>query len=568
MAEPNEWTLMFFLAGDNQLAPLMVSELKAIKAAGFQRNTSVLVHFDPNELGAPTRVFDVNRERKSRATDDEIGDGTDSFVPNMKDDCVALDSMDGGDASRALRAGLEKPDKLNVADSLRNFLGYCVEKHRADHYMLFLIGHGMIVGNDAFLPDENPVAALTLKEMENILRGFAGQVKGDGGAFELLGLHSCSMSSVEVAYQLKGTANYMLASQGLSYMGSWPYRQLLKKTLKTIRRAKKGDERVLTPNGKLDVPDLMQKLFFHVLFNATDFDMAGYSADLSLCSLHDEHVKTLTEPLRNLVGLLLEGLGNKPEKDWSEEERREHGRIRELVLLAHLKSQSYWQENYTDLFDFCKCLADACDTANARQKLIKEACGVVTGTIVKPLAGISDKPLAFSQHFGSKYQYSHGLSIFFPWTRPVEVVKEEGENRTKGIMERYGEYAFTETLGEGRSWLDFLNRYLDRTQRKSRIDENGLSAGQREEYNKAKESANTGPLGNGNGNNTSPTFALNSGKPVPSVGMECSCPTIKNFADEVRKEKGKSKRIKVFSISKELLDEFKKELLDASKGEP
>src|SRR5687767_9373347 len=121
MAEPNEWTLMFFLAGDNQLAPLMVSELKAIKAAGFQRNTSVLVHFDPNELGAPTRIFNVNRKRKEKARDDEIGDGDDSFVTNMVEDCVSLTEMDanGGAASRALRAGLEKPDALSVADSLR-----------------------------------------------------------------------------------------------------------------------------------------------------------------------------------------------------------------------------------------------------------------------------------------------------------------------------------------------------------------------------------------------------------------------------------------------------------------
>jgi hypothetical protein len=32
------------------------------------------------------------------------------------------------------------------------------------------------------------------------------------------------MSAVEVAYELKGKADYMIASQGLSFVGSWPYR--------------------------------------------------------------------------------------------------------------------------------------------------------------------------------------------------------------------------------------------------------------------------------------------------------------------------------------------------------
>ena len=30
------------------------------------------------------------------------------------------------------------------------------------------------------------------------------------------------------------------------------------------------------------------------------------------------------------------------------------------ILLAHWKSQSYFQENYTDLYDFCFCLSDFC----------------------------------------------------------------------------------------------------------------------------------------------------------------------------------------------------------------
>ena len=62
-----EWTVMIFFAGDNSLSPLIVSQLKAIKDAGFHQDVDVLVHFDSNEAGVPTRIFDVNRERKEEA---------------------------------------------------------------------------------------------------------------------------------------------------------------------------------------------------------------------------------------------------------------------------------------------------------------------------------------------------------------------------------------------------------------------------------------------------------------------------------------------------------------------
>jgi len=63
----NDWTLMFFFASDNTLAPLLVSELKAIKDAGFQEHTEVLVYFDPLEKGCPTKIYNVNCKRKAHA---------------------------------------------------------------------------------------------------------------------------------------------------------------------------------------------------------------------------------------------------------------------------------------------------------------------------------------------------------------------------------------------------------------------------------------------------------------------------------------------------------------------
>jgi hypothetical protein len=132
---------------------------------------------------------------------------------------------------------LDEGDTVEAKDSLQIFLDFCAEEFPAEHFMVFLVGHGMVVGNDAFLPDEEPNSAISLEGLKEVIGGFSRKV---GYRFELLAMHSCSMSSLEVAYQLRDTAKFMMASQGLAFVGSWPYRQLLKNLFNAV---KNGEER-------------------------------------------------------------------------------------------------------------------------------------------------------------------------------------------------------------------------------------------------------------------------------------------------------------------------------------
>lgn len=554
-SNPNEWTLMFFFAGDNALSPVIVSQLKAIKDAGFQENTDVVVHFDPNEKGAPTRIYDVNRERKRDPLlpNTMIGDGKDPFVRNMDEDNVEPDA-NAGPSSLAMSQALKNPDAINAKDALINFLGYCRENHRAKRYMLFLVGHGMAVGSDAFLPDDNPVSGITLKEMREILHSFSMNVKSEGGAFELLTLHSCSMSAIEVAYQLKGTANYMMASEGSAFVNSWPYRQLLKKTFNHLEEAKdearkeakknNQEQEAAAKNPDVDIQTLLESLYNLTFYNATDFMLSGYSLDLSLCSLEEAKFHDLTEQLRELVKQLKAALGDE--------------RGKELILLAHWESQSYWGENYTDLFDFCLCLSRRCNKNGELQNLGKACSDLLE--ILKPIESnkISERFKALvvhSRNCGSEYQYSHGFSVYFPWSRPIENVSNGSAKADKGVLERYEEYAFTSDLGKDQSWLSFLNSYFDSTQREqSRNEEDGVDES-RSDFMAAHMSFVPAAF-----LNHSMPFSLpgDDGKPSPRTGLACTCASIKNYPTEERIIKGKKIRnVKAFSISEELLEAFK-----------
>jgi hypothetical protein len=225
MDKTNDWTLMFFFAGDNSLAPSMVSQLKAIKDAGFQENTTVLVRYDPSEKGAPTNIFEVNREQKLRGVKTRIGDGKDPYVASLQEDNVTQQDIEcaRGKSAEAIRTELRRPDTLRADKALETFLGFCHDNYRAKHYLLFLVGHGLIVGNDAFLPDDRPDSAVTLRRLGEILGNFGEAVRRDQSCFDLVGMHSCSMSALEVAYELRGAANYMMATEGLYFVVSWPY---------------------------------------------------------------------------------------------------------------------------------------------------------------------------------------------------------------------------------------------------------------------------------------------------------------------------------------------------------
>src|SRR5258705_197918 len=81
---------MFYFASDNPLAPGVVSQLKALKNAGYHHGANVIAYFDPQTPGTPTHTFDVNAIEKLEDDDDKIGytgyTPNDPFVRNLMKD--------------------------------------------------------------------------------------------------------------------------------------------------------------------------------------------------------------------------------------------------------------------------------------------------------------------------------------------------------------------------------------------------------------------------------------------------------------------------------------------------
>jgi len=657
MKEEREWTVMFYLASDNPLAPGTITHLKAIKNAGYHPEVNVIAQFDPHTTNMPVHIFDVNRiEKMKNPNRANIGfPGNDPFVRNL-----VTDKLWPADLNKKMRKAVK--DRLDIKfeppvpskemaeeptpkDSLELFLKFCLKNYPARHYMLFIVGHGVIVGNDLFMHDEHVTptrngnakpSSLSLIDLAGILDRFKTSLRrAKRGPLELIGFHACSMSGAEVAFQLKGKANYMLAAQGPTYNGAWPYRQILIRlfndlnsggrftkeglgadglvdTLKSgkdsfsdfLRRRFNGNgmqellgeheigerpapelaqalahefnamladaklprefapeklstipnfqanelerqhhrlfnwrllQSMLPPevaqaNTRMNVKRLCNKIFDYCLFNSFDFQLAGYSCDLTLCDLNK--VDDLQTPITNLVKSLKKGLRFS--------RRNDIPLIRDLMLLAHWESQSFFQEQYTDIYDFCFRLKAKCEQARTASskthcvlsrktenvlKDIEDTCKEVMTVLKKGHGEDDDGVIVRCEFVGPAYQYVHGLSVFFPWAQPV--ANPMWENL-------YKKFAFNKL--DRQNWRSFLKLYFAETMRepagdeendvepKSKphtLDTNLLDLLQRMAMQVFNDDGQLGTAGS-----KDPLGTAGSRDPQ---GDDCDCPSIKNY---------------------------------------
>jgi len=619
-----EWTLMFYMASDNPLVVNMVSQLKALKAAGFHHDVNVVAQFDPYAEGAPTHIFDVNLINKLTHKESNIGFvGDDAivrssiedklwrgeqnrtgkpirealnevmlknhnlrylapFAPDMSvngtngngngngnnppADALASAGHNGSSNGHGPEDGRHRePDPYH---SLLNFLKFCSATYPAKHYMLFIIGHGVVVGNDIFLFDAHAEEqhSITLSQMGDALLKFKGSI-GAESSFDLVSFNSCSVSSLEVAYELKGIADYLLASQGPTFVGSWPYREILMRIFREVEEKREN------------IRQLISDIFQFCLHNSTDYLLAGYSYQLTLCDL--SRVSDLDKPMARLSSALVQALAPAGDRE------KNDAASTMVILYSHWKSQSFFEEMYTDLYDFCFCIIEKCERMEItgieltpQLAQIRDACGDVLKVLAKPEVKnceptiycpgrLADTPtvISASEFVGPAYQYSRGLSVYFPWTRP---------SADSQIMQDYETYKFHKDFKRPArefstdSWFDFLETYFTVTQRETKRHEIRLEVQRQKEMvgelpceiallDESPETLLQEDIGNliYNGEGPLGGFAL-AGKTDPwdRTGDDCNCASIKNYPRETRSRRQRRRQAQGIAVSSTPLGPF------------
>jgi hypothetical protein len=487
---PKEWTVMVYMAGDNNLSSEMVRALKDMFSLGTGDNFDCFVQLDPS--AAPAAVYNIPAGSKKT-----IQQLSDQGEPIRSDDTGQryfsiprggarnLRVLASGRLIRRQRRDLAPRPYASLAAAamagthnrlgslylensadprvLKTFIEECIEKDlkagNKRYYMLVLSGHGSGAVGD-FLTDENAarsrVSSLSIPNLRLVFTQVLKDLKKKyrdrfwlpTNYIDVLGMDSCLMSMAEVAYEVREYVKYLVGAEGFIPSQGWPYHHMLG---------------LLRDKPRIQPEDYARCLVGRYVEYYSDYESCGVSVDHAACHLGIWDIG-LTAAVKRLADALTDGLEFDPIKD--------------AIVLAHWQAQSYKYDQYTDLYDFCSVLSGRMRRAGPHsadegtpktiryrehEKTINlnRACTEIADACSAVMDKMKNSKKLWCCWHGPDFQHSHGISVYFPWNH-VEV--------------EYRNMKFAKAAATG--WFNFLCKYVCETRRLPRLD--GVAPGQKE----------------------------------------------------------------------------------------
>src|SRR5689334_15586955 len=219
-APKQKWTVMVYLAGDNNLTANCIEVLQQLESVKYNDSICVLACFDSNTPWPKgSRYLAINSPRDHAKNGLDWGIHNDLIPPNQRNHAFTPPSF-CDDAVPVNGQHMRRPE---VAEGLRRFVTWAMTKNEpSKRYMLILYGHGPVVAGQSFLAQDNPPSSLLLGDLKKIL---AGHFNG-GRKLDILACQNCVMNGVETAYEVRDQVHYMIGSQGLVLASGWPYERI------------------------------------------------------------------------------------------------------------------------------------------------------------------------------------------------------------------------------------------------------------------------------------------------------------------------------------------------------
>jgi hypothetical protein len=196
------WTCLFYLCGDNYLAKDVEDDFREICAAGAAPNVHVAVQID-RPTGATRYVLAERRHRRPPPPEIELGN------VNTGDPAAAVDFLAWGMRefpSARLSIILSGPGLPTMPARSGK-----VEARPDELFTLFA--------------DETSKDALNAAELRHLFQESLRRARRQ--RVDVVGLDSCSHAFLEVAYQLEGLTDILVAAQTFLPGQGWPYERLL-----------------------------------------------------------------------------------------------------------------------------------------------------------------------------------------------------------------------------------------------------------------------------------------------------------------------------------------------------
>ena len=428
MADKKEWTIMVYMAGDNNLSDDMITGLIGMKNHFEKRDDiALLAYYDG---GTPT-------------VDTIYVDFTDS---------------DGSKKiyNRTTTLGCEPKIEYRKEEgtsyySICNFVEWCKKQQPADKYALIFSGHSDVFVQSALFIDETSYSYLSVQEFRRIMQNVSKILEKD--KIDVLGFDSCAMNTLEVGYELRNVASMMVGSQGNVPGMGWDYGKIVKNLDNSTKKLKKED-----------VAEILVESFAETNEDYARF--GGRSIDIAGCDLGE--MKKVSKAVNQLSKNLETAL----------KDSRVGKQTQQIILTSHWECQTYQFDQAIDILDFCEILRKECKNRdNKKLKAVSKTCEKVIAAVKKCVKN--------NKFLGPEVQYSNGISLFFPWScisyamtrgryldlefpygEEIEFDKEGNPRRKNDEKNPDGLINY---LTEKKSdWVRFLDFYLIETMREGR----------------------------------------------------------------------------------------------------
>ncbi|WP_254172985.1 pre-peptidase C-terminal domain-containing protein [Planktothrix pseudagardhii] len=186
----DQWTIMVYIAGDNNLAEAGLVDINEMESIGLPDNVNVVVQYD----GAPGYV-------SSEWVDTRRGVIQQDFTTST------------------VSSNLTSLGELNMGDpqTLTDFIQWGKNNYAAQNYAVVVWDHGGGRSGVAW-DDTNGNANLSVSELTTAISN-----AGLGSSLKVLGLDACLMALTEQTYDLKDLTEVFVGSQDLEPGDGWDY---------------------------------------------------------------------------------------------------------------------------------------------------------------------------------------------------------------------------------------------------------------------------------------------------------------------------------------------------------
>ncbi len=357
------WTVMVYMAGDNDLSGALLNDLKEMEAIGSSGLVNVVVQIDTLK-GTTKRLF----------------------------------------VKRAQSTVLEDMGEQNMADpeTLRDFIQWAAYQYPADRYALILSSHGDGLAKKIPYHAAEQVLGRILQDDTDkvsccLSNTLVRQALEDSGIyFDLLGFDASMMGQIETAYEFRNIADILVFSQETGQANGWDYTAILK--------ALKNNPFMEGETLSRFIVDSYRAFYEEVFYPKNDTPDKGKIYTISAIRLGSS-INGLALEIDDLAGLLIDGL--------SGEDSDIHGILMTAVGEARDNTQELNNTTtpyvYVDLFDLMGRLKDSIDRWNTvdTHPLIKEVVDRVESIIAMK------DDVILSEYHGVARPGSNGLSMTF-----------------------------------------------------------------------------------------------------------------------------------------------------------